>query len=49
MDGVGDHGEALVADQTGDAGDEGHIRVLLEANSLLQGGLAGGLALGDVL
>ena len=46
---VGDQGEALVAHQAGDTGDDGGGLVLTQAYRLLQGQLAGGLALGGVL
>ena len=45
LKGVCHQGEALVANQTGHAGDDGHIRILLKANGLLQGLLTLVLAL----
>ena len=44
VDGVGHQLEALVLDQPGHAGDDGHVGVLPEAHRLLEGPLAGGLA-----
>ena len=49
MEHVGDQREALVAHQTGDAGDDGHVRVLLQAHRTLQRQLAGQLALCGVV
>ena len=42
-DGGGHQFEALVPDQAGDAGDDGHIGVLTQPHRPLQRGLAGGL------
>ena len=44
MDGGGHQLEALVLDQTGDAGDDGHVGIFPQAHGALQGGLTGGLA-----
>ena len=48
MDGRGHQLKALVLDQTGDAGDDGDIGVLPQADGLLEGGLTGSLA-GEVV
>ena len=45
VEGISDQGESLVAHQAGDAGDDGHVGVLLQAHGPLEGQLALGLPL----